>query len=129
MDTEVQKVLDELTLNITSAAPAAPTKVRSFIPLFQEHCDDAGGVGRRAGPLLMRVMPAVAFFFAGGGARGGGAGDGRGRRGGPGGAGAGGAGAEAHEGALECIVINQSTCRVLRCVCAVESKRGAGKLG
>lgn len=28
MDTEVQKVLDELTLNITSAAPAVPTKAR-----------------------------------------------------------------------------------------------------
>ena len=29
VDTEVQKVLDELTLNITSAAPLAPTKVGS----------------------------------------------------------------------------------------------------
>ena len=28
VDTEVQKVLDELTLNITSAAPVAPTKAR-----------------------------------------------------------------------------------------------------
>jgi hypothetical protein len=31
VDTEVQKVLDELTLNITSAAPIAPTKVIGLI--------------------------------------------------------------------------------------------------